>query len=65
LVKEKAQGQHAKAVWASGGTNQIIIWLIDNFSLFEINRYLINLNQIIQTIQKGDFWGQNRRFLAF
>jgi hypothetical protein len=48
----------------SGGTNQTIIWLIDKFSLFEINRYLINLYQTIQIIQKGDFWGKNRRFLA-
>jgi hypothetical protein len=47
----------------SGGTNQTIIWLIDNFSLFEINRYLI-LYQTIQIIQKGDFLGKNRRFLA-
>jgi hypothetical protein len=52
-------------VQISGGTNQTIIWLIDKFSLFEINRYLINLNQTIQIIQKGDFWGKNRRFLAF
>jgi hypothetical protein len=49
---------------SSGGTNQTIIWLIDKFSLFEINRYLINLYQTIQIIQKGDFWGINRRFLA-
>jgi hypothetical protein len=48
----------------SGGTNQTIIWLIDKFSLFEINRYLINLYQTIQIIQKEDFWGKNRRFLA-
>jgi hypothetical protein len=26
---------------------------------------LINLCQTIQTIQKVDFWGKNRRFLAF
>jgi hypothetical protein len=26
---------------------------------------MINLNQTIQIIQKGDFWGKNRRFLAF
>jgi hypothetical protein len=39
--------------------------LFDKFSLFEINRYLINLCQIIQTIQKGDFWGKNRLCLAF
>jgi hypothetical protein len=26
---------------------------------------LINLYQTIQIIQKGDFWGKNRRFLAF
>jgi hypothetical protein len=26
---------------------------------------LINSNQTIQTIQKGDFWGKKRRFLAF
>jgi hypothetical protein len=51
-------------VEGSGGTNQTIIWLIDKFSLFEINRYLINLCQTIQIIQKGDFWGKNRRFLA-
>jgi hypothetical protein len=51
---------------SSGGTNQTIIWLIDNFSLFEINRYLIKYQtiQIIQIIQKGDFWGKNRRFFA-
>jgi hypothetical protein len=28
----------------AGGTNQPIIWLIDNFSLFEINRYSIKFN---------------------
>jgi hypothetical protein len=55
----------APTVCASGETNQTIIWLIDKFSLFEINRYLINLYQTIQIIQKGDFWGENRRFLAF
>jgi hypothetical protein len=42
----------------SGGTNQTIIWLIDKFSLFEINRYLIDLNQTIQIIQKGGLLGQ-------
>jgi hypothetical protein len=25
----------------------------------------LRLNQIIQTIQKGDFWGKNRRFFSF
>jgi hypothetical protein len=30
-----------QVIVTSGGTNQTIIWLIDKFSLFEINRYLI------------------------
>jgi hypothetical protein len=51
-------------VLSRGGTNQTIIWLIDKFSLFEINRYLINLNQTVQIIQKAEFWGKNRRLFS-
>jgi hypothetical protein len=43
----------SKYAYFRGGTNQTII-----------NRYLI-LYQTIQIIQRGDFWGKNRRFLAF
>jgi hypothetical protein len=28
------------------------------------NHYLINFYQTIQIIEKGDFWGKNRQFLA-
>jgi hypothetical protein len=50
--------KNQQMVRISGGTNQTIIWLIEKISLFEIKRYLINLCQTIQIIQKGDFWAK-------
>jgi hypothetical protein len=54
----------AKEMLALNGSAKEDVTSGEKFSLFEINRYLINLYQIIQIIQKEDFWAKNRRFLG-
>jgi hypothetical protein len=47
----------------SGGTNQTIIRLIDKFSLFEINRYLIKFISNNSNNSKRGFLGQKYTIL--
>jgi hypothetical protein len=54
--------------WVSGGCKKNLskIWIFHGSKVVLVERGKHSLlNQTIQIIQKGDFWGKNRRFLAF